>query len=124
MEKLTLTTHQITLDQWTSYFNKLHNTQHLKDIDKDFQSKIINKLATTIGTQKHMEILDKKFTNEEIHEGINKLKINKASGIDSLSNEMIKAGNEILRPYICKLFNAILFSEYYPVVNRLHSADS
>ena len=61
-----------------------------------------------------MEILDKKFTNEEIHEGINKLKINKASGIDSLSNEMIKAGNEILRPYICKLFNAILFSEYYP----------
>ena len=27
---------------------------------------------------------------------------------------MIKEGNDILRPYICKLFNAILFSEYYP----------
>jgi hypothetical protein len=61
-----------------------------------------------------VDTLDKEFTCEEIEESIKRLKMKKASGLDSISNEMLKAGKETLKPYICKLFNNIIKSECYP----------
>ena len=82
----------IELDKWTSYFNKLHNTPIGDNTDTDFQKKIIKNLEMTISMNKYIEEFDKNFTFNEIEEGIKHLKMRKASGLDAISNEMLKAG--------------------------------
>ena len=54
------------------------------------------------------EILGKPITPKEIHEQISKLKTKKASGMDSILNEMIKHGRYYLLPSLEKIFNDIL----------------
>ena len=58
--------------------------------------------------------MDTVIKDKEIHTSIAKLKNNKSSGLDSIRNEMIKAGATILLPSLNKLFNLIFFSGYYP----------
>ena len=58
--------------------------------------------------------LTSNFTTEEIMNAIKKVKINKAGGVDSISNNMIKAGRTLLAPYLVDLFNQILALQYFP----------
>ena len=55
----------------------------------------------------NQRVLTSQFTAEEISNGIRKLKNNKASGLDSISNEMIKA--TALSFYPSWLFSFIKF---------------
>ena len=59
-------------------------------------------------------ILGQPITTNEIHEQISKLKLNKASGMDSILNEMIKHGRYYLTASLEKLFNDILDSGTFP----------
>ena len=59
-------------------------------------------------------ILDKHFTPAEISNGIKLLKMNKAVGLDAISNEMIKCASGTLNSHLCKLFNLVIDSECYP----------
>ena len=64
---------------------------------------IINKFNCAINSSKQTQILDKPFTLNEIHSGIQNLKSNKAQGLDAISNrEVIKTGAYMLAPYMCK----------------------
>ena len=108
----------ITLDKWSSYFNNLHNTVMADNGDTVFQMKITKKLEKLIKVKKEENscIFDNRFTLNEIENGIKQLKTNKASGLDAISNEMLKVGKQILKPYLCNLFNNIIKNEYYPNV--------
>ena len=61
-----------------------------------------------------VHILDTKITANEVTKAIGKLKFNKSAGNDSIYNEMIKSGSEILSSSLCKLFNLILEKGYFP----------
>ena len=58
--------------------------------------------------------MDDIIKDEEIKNSISKLKNNKSSGLDSIRNEMIKSGANILLPCLNKLFNLIFSSGHYP----------
>ena len=60
------------------------------------------------------DILVIPITAKEIHEQISKLKYKKASGMDSILNEMIKHGRYYLIPSLEKMFNDILNSGTFP----------
>ena len=60
------------------------------------------------------EILDKVFTVSEIENGIKKIKAGKASALDVVSNDLLKATSKYVAPIITNLFNCILFSENVP----------
>ena len=62
----------------------------------------------------NQRVLISQFTAEEISNGIKKLKNNKASGLDSISNEMIKARAPIILPFLVIFFNKILETKEYP----------
>ena len=64
--------------------------------------------------KKHDAILDSPFTIEEISKGIRELKLRKASGNDSISNEMIIAGAPAILPFLISFFSEILKSHYHP----------
>ena len=50
------------------------------------------------------------ITEREIHKN---LKNNKSTGIDNISNKMIKYSQHFFVPDLCKIFNRILFSVWY-----------
>ena len=64
-------------------------------------------------TNDNQRVLISQFTAEEISNGIEKLKNNKASGLDSISNEMIKASAPIILPFLVIFFNKILETKEY-----------
>ena len=51
---------------------------------------------------------------EEISKGIRELKLRKASGNDSISNEMIIAGAPTILSFLVSFFNETLKSHYCP----------
>ena len=59
-------------------------------------------------------IFDSPFTSEEIVKGTALLKSKKASGYDSISNEMIKASLPFSLSFLVTLFNKILQTQMYP----------
>ena len=78
--------------KWVEHFSSLFN---VKENDK-------NKLEGSnkiLADNKHNAILDSPFTIEEISKGIRELKLRKASGNDSISNEMIIAGAPTMMPW-------------------------
>ncbi len=58
--------------------------------------------------------LDFPISVDEVTKAIKRLKRNKAYGIDCLLNEYFIECSDILSPYICKIFNAILVSGVFP----------
>jgi len=101
------------MNQWSSYFNSLHNNNKIK-IDKKFSKRICDKLETSLRSQTADLNFDIEFENKEILDGIKSLKNNKASGLDAIKNEMIKISCDNQMPFICELYNRILTAEMYP----------
>ena len=123
----------ITPTEWYDYYEKLtnikdqtyqeyYNKQH-EIISKELKY-MIRHVKQNIKTE-----LDKPFTQKEIEGGINNLKNNKASGNDSVSNEMLKGAITCIGPLLTELFNKILLIEYYPklwdlgLITPLHKCD-
>ncbi len=57
---------------------------------------------------------DSPITAKELMTAVNKLKLNKSSGPDSIPNEVIKASAPIMLEILLKLFNSILNNGVYP----------
>ena len=104
----------IDINHWSTYFNNLHNKRDSNKTDQEFNERIIKRLENLINSKQTEYIMDKEFSPDEISSGIQSLKLNKSSGSDTISNEMIKTGILSLRPHLCNLFNHILSSECYP----------
>ena len=62
----------------------------------------------------HNEMLDKKFTLQEIDGAIKHLKSGKAAGSDDIRNEYISYENKQLKPVLQLLFNEIYNTGIYP----------
>jgi hypothetical protein len=104
----------IPTNEWTAYFKKLHNTSLSDDYDNKFTEIIESKLDMLFDNNSTQEVLDREFTMEEIKTGIKVLKNKKACGPDSITNEMLKVGQDELAGLILKLFNLVLKTETFP----------
>jgi hypothetical protein len=60
--------------------------------------------------------LDVSISQEEILKAISKLKNNKSPGLDNITNNMLKSGQQRLLPCLKKIFNACLTSGNYPTI--------
>jgi hypothetical protein len=101
----------IPITDWTSHFKGIslksekHNTNTLLPLITQLEKEAANNLS---------HILNQPFTISEIKSVIKNLKNNKSSGIDMITNEMLKNGQSILLPAICKLFNTVFNSKCFP----------
>ena len=100
----------IDADTWFEYFQKLNS------VKTKFHDRLesLNQFLTNPNQTRTFNLLDALIKEKEIFNCISKLKNNKASGLDSIRNEMLKAGATILMPCMNKLFNLILSSGNYP----------
>ena len=59
--------------------------------------------------------LDEPFTKDELQKSVKKLKNNKSTSFDNISNEMIKCAFPFMDEAFLLLFNKILNSNFYPL---------
>ena len=90
--------------QWIEHFSELFNVEE-----------------NTTAKNKLLKAPNPKFVREnspvsadEVSKGIAQLKNKKASGNDSISNEIIKTGSSTILPFLVTLFNTILETKSYP----------
>jgi hypothetical protein len=101
---------KISSDVWVKHFTNLFNVKEdFQALDRKYQNLLHN-----IENKKSFTELDFRISEKEICKSINVLKNKKSAGLDSITNEMIKAGQNALISCLLKLFNTILSSGVYP----------
>ena len=93
--------------------------EHYQDLNKgkeklNTKQQDIISLLLNLEDNKVFNQLDFKISDKEILLAIKSLKLGKATGLDQISNEMIKAGQSAFTAPLCKMFNLILTSGQYP----------
>ena len=94
------TLNAISPNKWVEHFSKIFESNNIEGRNPE-------PLPNLDFINDNQRVLISQFTAEEISNGIKKLKNNKASGLDSISNEMIKA--TALSFYPSWLFSFIKF---------------
>jgi hypothetical protein len=89
-------------------YEHFRNLSHA-EIDGTFEKQVFDQ-----GCIEYNHDLNSPFTPEEIKKCINKLKNNKAHGIDLILNEYLKCSSDIMLPIYEKLFNIILTTGLIP----------
>ena len=84
--------------KWFSYFSSLFK----KSTDSEISD------VQDVREDELNEHLNQPFTLDELKENINKLKNNKASGLDGVKNEMIKCSSSIILDTVLSFFNLCL----------------
>ena len=94
---------------WHEHFKKLNS------VKSKFEERLeqLNQVLKNDKQTNTFSFMDTVIKDKEIQTSIAKLKNNKSSGLDSIRNEMIKAGATVLLPCLNKLFNLIFSSGYY-----------
>lgn len=105
----------IPLDSFYDHFSNLEN-EPFRTVNEDVESFCENNVFNGNIDNDFNEELDYPITEGEILSTIKQLKRNKAYGIDNLLNEYFIEGGDILSPYLCKLFNAVLDLGCFPDV--------
>ena len=100
----------IPADEWVEYF-KILNT-----VPSGYESRIkeIKSMLCSLEQHKTFSDLDYKVTENEVIKALHTLKNGKSTGLDCVSNEMLKCSESILLPCFVKLFNSILCTGFYP----------
>ena len=111
----------IDTNTWYDHFRNLNTVKSKFD-------ERLNELNQILKTNKQIKtftLMDSVIKDKEIQSSISKLKNNKSSGLDSIRNEMIKSGANILLPCLNKLFNLIFFIWMLSIImgQRIHITD-
>ena len=101
------TLNAILPNKWVERFSKIFES-------KNIEVKNSEPMPNLDFINDSQRVLISQFTAEEISNGIKKLKNNKASGLDSISNEMIKSSAPIILPFLVIFFNKILETKEKP----------
>ena len=99
-------------DVFHEYFKELNEGVKNPFLDNTFKSEIESKLIGLKGSV-YIDILDKVITMDELKNVIMSLKNNKAVGLDSISNEIIKCSFIFMSTLLLKLYNNVLDSSTY-----------
>lgn len=98
---------------WTEHFRKLYSLNEPTLAQKHLTSQL-NNLEFTRKDQ--LDHLDKPIELPELTEKMKSLKNKKSSGLDGISNEMLKHSSPKLRLAILTLFNLLLKSGHFPEI--------
>ena len=101
------------IDKLYDHFENLHSKPKYSSLSEFHRSVLNDKSALEQQKDDH-NYLDDLISVDEVETTIKALKSGKALGPDKIRNEMLKTGSPHLKSAICKLFNHILTSGYFP----------
>jgi hypothetical protein len=98
----------ITNTDWFNHFNNLNTLpDKIIKLEERYKQLLQNKPAI-------FNELCYSISSSEIAKAIHSLKNGKATGVDGISNEMIKVAHPYILPSVTKLFNKVLTTSVYP----------
>lgn len=115
----------ISSDDWLLHFKSLGQVEDRFKVRVDQLKTLVEQLEK----QPVYTNLDNTIKLSEVCKSICKLKSNKAAGLDSICNEMLKCSQNALGPCYLKIFNACLSNGLYPncwcegYITPLHKSD-
>jgi hypothetical protein len=101
----------ISLEQWELHFKELNTDNRAGE---NVQKLHIERELGEMEKQKCFNELNFKITDREILQCLKNLKNKKATGLDRISNELLKYSQHCMLPVLNRLFNHILVSGHYP----------
>ena len=105
--------HDIPADRLYTHFQNLHSSVRPSSLLPSHNT-IREKLSSLEDTKTTHNYLDETISLAEIESMTKLLQSKKAPGPDKIRNEMLKAGLQYLKTALCKLFNLILKSGFFP----------
>ena len=104
---------KVTIDQFFDHFVSLSNpSDELYRVDDDVMQEFEDIMQNDIQNIAHE--LNVPIEIEELQKSIKELKNNKSGGIDVIVNECFKNGQDILNPYLLRLFNYVFDCGIFP----------
>ena len=93
--------------------------EHYKELNKESapltpEQQSIAQALNVLEQSSEFNELDYRISNQEVLKAIKALKTGKSTGLDRISNDMIKTGQGALLSPLTKIFNLILSSGQYP----------
>ena len=70
-------------------------------------------------TKEDESLISKKVDEEQVRRLLRLLKVRKATGLDGISNEILKLCGDVLVPYLTDVFRACIRLEYFPTAWRI-----
>jgi len=102
----------ISPSRWLKHFQSLNTVQeHFLPRIQQLKAKLESAESTICFNE-----LDFPISESEITEAMSKIKLNKAPGLDNISNNMLKCSQTALLQCYKKIFNACLTNGIYPVI--------
>ena len=98
----------ISIGQWYDHYVNLFNPpgrvqdENHSSINQDEQPNTV-------------EELDQEISSQEVDNALHKLKKDKATGVDEVSAEILLHTRDKIKPFLCKVFNKIFESGYFPI---------
>ena len=121
----------IDKEEWSAHFTNLLNVPPASGTDKQFLNYIKASLPT-IERESLLtpnDFLNKRIDRSELNNSVKDLKSNKSSYLDSISNEVIKHGLDILAVPLLMLYNKVISFGSFPkiwsdgIIVPLHKKD-
>ena len=101
--------------KWLDHFRSLLHPLVVKDTNQQFAEYIDCSLPTIEGVSEHNGNLNKQISHDELNIVIKELKTGKATYLDEISNEFIKATAGRLRDPLLHLFNTVIRLGVFPI---------
>ena len=98
----------VNMDEWKKHFENILGQNIATSFESDHSSNSVNL------EEIHIADLDREISLLEVKEAVRKLKSGKASGIDNISAEFLKAAEVYISPFLVKLFNKIFNVGVFP----------
>ena len=97
---------------WVSHF------RNLSEIDDKFTERLneLKQKLSKLENSTNFNELDFPIKESEISRTLAKLKLNKSTGLDNISTNMLKNGQSILIPSLKRMFNVCISSGRYPKI--------
>ena len=107
----------IDISTWQNHFQNVlgNGKSHVssKESGKDEQSETQSDTSTEANVT-HIPELDNPITEQEVRQAIKNLKHGKASGLDKICGEFLKYSENIVAPFLTKLFNKLYNLSIFP----------
>ena len=101
----------ISPNTWLHHFENLMSCNRAGD--PVFDKHVVDFVKTGSNTATFSE-LDYRVSESEVRKAVGKLKNGKSAGADSIPNEMLKSGKELLIPPLTRIFNLVLSLGTFP----------
>ena len=96
----------ITIGQWHDHYTHLFNPGNIPSDQGN---------TTSEETLTEVDELDHDITEQEVDQALQKLKKDKATGVDEVSAEILLHAKDKIHLYLCNIFNKIYETGYFPI---------